>query len=203
MITPQGMPFVGIRLRNRNRAPWLIVFTYTLLLLAWRTAHSDAMLTGTILHVVDSDVVVLLGPGNAQHKIRLLGVDGPEQGQPYAEAAKEYLSARATGRFVVVAYAGQDANGSILGTVRLSGSDLGLEQISTGMAWHSKQDQELQSPADQRTYAEAEEQARQAQVGLWYDSCPVAPWVWRKPRRPGEKPPCDKRLPVANGEDRQ
>lgn len=202
MIVLHRIFYAGIRERARNRFLWFVIFT-SILLLAWQEACSAAMLTGTILRVENSDVVVLLGPGNAQHKIRLLGVDAPEQGQPYAEAAKDYLSTRAIGRFVVVEYGGRDANGNMLGIVRLSGSDLGLEQISAGMAWHFKQDQDHQSQADQRAYAKAEEQARQAQIGLWYDACPVAPWVWREPRVPGEQPPCDKGLPVANSEDRQ
>jgi endonuclease YncB( thermonuclease family) len=192
MIALQSISFAGIRVRDRYRVVLLVVLISTLLL-AWCEASPDVMLTGRILRVEDSDVVVLLGPGNAQHKVRLLGIDAPDTGQPYAEAAKDYLATRVVGRFVVVEYGGRDPYGSILGKVVLSGSDLGLEQISAGMAWHSKRDQDLQSPADQRAYAKAEEQARQAQMGLWFDSCPVAPWVWREPRRPEQRALCDKR----------
>ena len=202
MIVLQGITNACILEKTRSKFLWFVIFT-SILILGWREANPDAMLTGTVLRVADSEVIVLLGPGNAQYKIRLLGVDAPEQGQPYAEAAKDYISTRAIGRFVVVEYGGRDTNGNIFGTVRLSGSDLGLEQISAGMAWHYKQDQDHQSAADQRAYAEAEEQARQAQIGLWHDSCPVAPWVWREPKAPGETPPCDKQLPVADSKDRQ
>ena len=202
MILLQGITCASIWEKTRSKFLWFVIFT-SILILGWREAYSDTMLTGTVLRVADSEVIVLLGPGNAQYNIRLLGVDAPEEGQPYAEAAKDYLSARAIGRFVLVEYGGRDTNGNMFGTVRLSDSDLGLEQIRAGMAWHYKQDQDHQSPADQRAYAEAEEQARKAQIGLWYDSCPVAPWVWREPRAPGETPPCDKQLPVADNKDRQ
>jgi hypothetical protein len=42
-----------------------------------------------------------------------------------------------------------------------------LEQVRRGMAWHCKQYQRDQSPADWQTYAAAEDLAHANHVGLW------------------------------------
>ena len=52
-----------------------------------------------------------------------------------------------------------------------------------GMAWHYKQYQREQTPAQRRAYAAAEEAARRDRLGLWADANPVAPWDFRRAQR--------------------
>ena len=49
------------------------------------------VLTGRVVGVTDGDTITVL-VDNTQLKIRLTGIDAPEQGQPYGNAAKERLS---------------------------------------------------------------------------------------------------------------
>jgi endonuclease YncB( thermonuclease family) len=50
------------------------------------------------------------------------------------------------------------------------------------MAWHYKYYQNEQTLEDQRLYAEAEESARSAKIGLWIDPDPIPPWDFRHRR---------------------
>ena len=50
--------------------------------------------------------------------------------------------------------------------------------IACADAWHYKQ------YSDDVSLAKAEQDARDAQRGLWADSKPIPPWDWRKGERP-------------------
>ncbi len=58
----------------------------------------------------------------------------------------------------------------------VDGTDVGLEMIRSGCAWHY-----TQYSKDAR-YAAAEEEPRRARRGLWQDPAPVAPWEFRRRR---------------------
>ena len=72
----------------------------------------------------------------------------------------------------------------IVGKVLLDGQDINLEQVRRGMAWHYKAFEREQTKEERRTYAEAGEQARNAQLGLWADKSPVPPWEFRRAAKP-------------------
>lgn len=145
-------------------------------------------LPGIVARVIDGDRLVLRGPDRVQRTIRLAGIDAPEPGQPYAERAQGVLTEHLTGRFVVVDFYGEDAQGQILGRVSLGSVDINLAQIGRGLAWADPQTLSLLSPVEQRRYAEAEWMARRAGRGLWREQHAIAPWVWRDPaiQRPPE-----------------
>jgi hypothetical protein len=48
------------------------------------------------------------------------------------------------------------------------------------MAWVSNNFSKELSISDQRIYVESEFFAKNKQVGLWLDQCPVEPWVFRE-----------------------
>ncbi len=58
--------------------------------------------------------------------------------------------------------------------------DVGLEHVKAGFAWHLKKYQHEQSPEEQRLYADAENNARDARLGLWRDNNPNPPWEYRR-----------------------
>ena len=140
-------------------------------------------LAGRMVRVIDGDTVVVLGPGNAQHRIRLSGIDAPERGKPYGRASGRHLSENVAGKHVVVDWNKRDRYGRIVGKVLLSGQDVNLEQVSVGMAWHYKRYASEQSPSDQTAYSEAETGARLTRSGLWAEPEPAPPWEWRRGRR--------------------
>ncbi len=111
------------------------------------------------------------------HKIRLHGIDAPESGQAFGNAAKSHLSSLVAGRNVRVKWKSRDKYGRILGVVYLDGKDINLEMLKAGFAWHYKRFDS--TPA----YAQAESAARTAKKGLWADKNPIQPELFRHPDR--------------------
>jgi hypothetical protein len=68
---------------------------------------------------------------------------------------------------VTVEWHKQDRYQRILGKVLLDGKDVNLEQIKAGLAWHYKQYDRDQLPADRQFYAEAQKAASLKGIGMW------------------------------------
>jgi endonuclease YncB( thermonuclease family) len=122
--------------------------------------------------------------------VRLAGIDAPERRQAYGDLAKQHLSSLVYGKAVVVAWDKRDRYGRIVGhvlardcsglTCRYS-IDAALEQIKAGLAWHYKQYEKEQAPAERMQYAALEQEARTRRKGLWHDADPIPPWEYRHP----------------------
>lgn len=166
-----------IKLNHATR----ILFLAALLLFANATA-ADTLL-GRVVGVTDGDTVTVLDATNTQFKIRLMGIDAPEKKMAFGQKSKEHLSDLVFNKQVEVEYSKRDKYGRTVGKILVEGVDANLEQVKAGLAWHYKQYQREQSPDDQLSYAQAEEQARAETRGLWYDADPTPPWDWRKQQR--------------------
>lgn len=142
------------------------------------SAYADT-LRGRIVGVSDGDTVTLLDAAHQQHKIRLAGIDAPEKSQAFGQRAKEHLSDRVFGQLVTVEVSKTDRYGRLVGKIMVSGMDANLGQIRAGMAWHYKQYEKEQTPADRRLYAQTERAAQFQRLGLWRDANPQPPWDFR------------------------
>lgn len=152
------------------------------LLLVVNQAYADTLL-GRVVGVTDGDTLTLLDATNAQHKIRLAGIDAPEKRQPFGHICKQSLSDLAHDRTVQVEWSKRDHYGRVIGKVLVNGQDVNLEQIKRGCAWHYKQYQNKQSLEDRLSYAKAEDNSKAVKVGLWADAEPEPPWDWRRASR--------------------
>ena len=81
---------------------------------------------------------------------------------------------------MTVEFQKKDKYGRAVGKVVYNGTDVCLEQIKLGMAWHYKQYESEQSKEDREIYAQAELSARANAIGLWKDKQPSPPWEFRK-----------------------
>ncbi|MFV2032984.1 MAG: thermonuclease family protein [Gammaproteobacteria bacterium] len=156
------------------------------LLLALFLTHCLALaetLSGRVVRVTDGDTIVVLGPGNVQHKIRLTGIDAPERKQAFGTKSKDHLSDLVAGKSVDVDFVKRDRYRRILGKVLLNDRDMNLEQVKSGLAWHYKYYQKEQTSEDRALYSNAEVEAREAGRGLWRDPAPVPPWEYRRMKR--------------------
>ncbi|MCI0563229.1 MAG: thermonuclease family protein [Nitrososphaera sp.] len=140
-------------------------------------------LIGRVIGVADGDTITVLGSNQAQHKIRLAGIDAPEKSQAYGTVSKQHLSALVFGQNVTVAYDKTDRYGRTVGTVLGNRRDVNLEQVKAGLAWHYKKYQSEQTPKHRAAYAQAELNARKNRWGLWRDLHPIPPWEFRRKRR--------------------
>ena len=53
-------------------------------------AYAD--ITGRVVAVSDGDTIKILDVDNTEYKVRLTGIDAPEQGQPYSNASRKHLA---------------------------------------------------------------------------------------------------------------
>lgn len=144
-------------------------------------AHSET-LVGRIIGVSDGDTLTLLDATNQTVKIRLSGIDAPEKKQAFGQKSKASLSNLAYGRQAEADCRKRDRYQRSLCVVRVNGTDVGFEQIRTGMAWWYRQYARDQRPQERAVYEQAEMRSRQQGFGLWQDSDPTPPWEWRHQR---------------------
>lgn len=138
-----------------------------------------ATIEGRVVGVADGDTITILDDTRTQHKIRLAGIDAPEKRQPFGNRSKESLSDLVFSKTVTVETDKRDKYGREVGKVLVNGKDANLEQVQRGFAWHYKAYEREQSANDRKVYADAESEAKSARLGLWSDSEPVPPWVFR------------------------
>jgi endonuclease YncB( thermonuclease family) len=139
-----------------------------------------ATLQGKVVSVADGDTITVLDGNKTQHKIRLQGIDAPEKAQAFGQKSKQSLHQLVHSKLVTVEFEKKDKYGRTVGKVLLNGTDVCLEQIKLGMAWHYKQYQSEQSKEDREIYAQAEQFANLQAIGLWRDKNPMSPWDFRK-----------------------
>ena len=141
---------------------------------------SAATIQGKVVSVADGDTVTVLDAQKNKHKIRLQGIDAPERAQAYGNNSKQSLHELVHGQQVTVDYKKKDKHGRVVGKILLNNTDVCLEQVKRGMAWHYKQHANEQTKEDRETYTLAEQQAKADSKGLWKDKQPVPPWEFRK-----------------------
>jgi endonuclease YncB( thermonuclease family) len=143
-------------------------------------------LVGVVVAVSDGDTVTVRDGNEQTHKIRLAGIDAPESRQPYGDRSRQSLIELVAGQSVEVVYDKVDRYGRRVGTIHIGGRDANLEQLRRGLAWHYKQYEAEQTPADRQRYAAAEKGAQAERLGLWREASPQAPWDYRRQLRVGE-----------------
>lgn len=158
--------------------------TYIATVIIWALSFSvRADYIGDVIKIADGDSVTILDKYKVQHKVRLVGIDAPERKQPFGKRSKQSLSDLVYRKLVTVKSSKRDQYGRELGKILINGVDVNLEQIRRGMAWHYNVYKYDLSVSDRQTYAETERKARMMRNGLWIDSAPLPPWIWRKLKR--------------------
>lgn len=150
------------------------------LLLFISASLNAGTLEGKVVGVADGDTITVLEANNTQHKIRLQGIDAPEKAQAFGQKSKQSLHQLIHNKQVSVEFQKKDKYGRIVGKVLHEGTDVCLEQIKLGMAWHYKQYASEQSKEDRETYALAELRAQSQKIDLWKDTNAIPPWEFRK-----------------------
>jgi micrococcal nuclease len=87
----------------------------------------------TVVRVIDGDTVELSG----HERLRLLGIDAPEYGEPYYDSAKAYLAQVVLGRQVRVGFGSRrrDGYGRLLGYIYMDTILINAAILRRGFAW--------------------------------------------------------------------
>jgi endonuclease YncB( thermonuclease family) len=142
------------------------------------------LLEGTVTAVHDGDTLTLNSGGTAT-KIRLDSIDAPELAQPFGNTSQIALSGAVLGKPVKVAYTKTDQYDRIVGAVFTDSCQyVNLNQVSTGMAWFYKAYQCEISAAVRLQFSQAQDRAAAADLGLWAQVDPEAPWFFRNGSEP-------------------
>jgi endonuclease YncB( thermonuclease family) len=133
------------------------------------------ILRGKVIAVVDGDTIDILDADRQKTRIRLHGIDAPENGQPFGRNAKEFVSDLIAGRQIEVTQRDIDRYGRTIGEILIREQRLSVQLVQAGLAWHY-----VQFAPDDFELAHAELDARSTDRGLWSDRRRVPPWEWRK-----------------------
>lgn len=152
---------------------------------ACQAAAGSLWLAGSVSAVHDGDTLTLQTP-SGQETVRLQGIDAPELAQTDGGLSRQTLSQTVLHQPVRVAYTDRDRYDRVLGQVFTSScEDSNLKLLDSGMAWfYTAYACDLDS-ARRTRYAVAQARAKALHLGLWRQSQPVAPWIYRN----GEDPP--------------
>lgn len=142
--------------------------------------------------VLDGDTVLAWREaGGRPMKVRLADIDAPEKGQAFGDASKQFLAKLLSGRQVRIDPVAVDVYGRLVARLYLDeGGDVNAQLVRQGMAW------EYSLHHRNQAYLQLQEEAQQAQRGLWAQPDPVPPSQWRKLHPPvvaHEAPPPDYR----------
>jgi len=157
------------------------------LVVAWASFAAAAPIEflASVVRVTDGDTIVVEGRDDRRDKVRIVSIDAPEKGrrglrgQPYSERSRQHLVNMVDGKTLRLVSRGYDDYGRVLARVWVGGTDIGLAQVCAGYAWVFEAFVEQLSPAEQQTYRACQITARTEKRGLWRESQPTPPWVWR------------------------
>lgn len=132
------------------------------------------LFSARVVVVSEGDTLTVLRDGDIV-EIRLHGVDSPEPGQAFADAARQFTATLCFDRTVDVRPLGQDPGGRMTAIVYLEDRrELNYELLKAGMAWHAKKF------SDDDMYDAAVTHARELRLGIWIHPEPIPPWEYRK-----------------------
>lgn len=132
--------------------------------------------SGTVKKIIDGDSLVIAARG-LTIEVRLYGLDAPEYNQPFADDAKKYVKNWADGQRVTVYPEYFDSYKRTVAVVVKGRQVLNRDLVEAGFAWVSPR---YCHKDVCRSWTEIEERARHERKGLWQDTLPVAPWVWKR-----------------------
>jgi len=130
--------------------------------------------------VIDGDTIRVTLKANSI-KVRLWGIDTPEYYQAYSKAAKKFTTRLVNNASVQLEAKDWDDYGRMVATVTMAdGRSLNEELLKSGLAWvHIYYCKEA---ICDKWYG-YEKRARKNRIGLWKDTFPVPPWVWKRNKK--------------------
>ena len=144
------------------RSRLFTLFVLLLLLSVSSPTSAASIPEGTVVKIADGDTITVLDSNKMQHRIRIAGIDAPEKGQPFDNASRKRLGELVARKEVRVEFNKHDRFGRIVGKVLVTPPDcptcgktldVGIAQITTGMAWWYRKYANEQSPEDQWRWA--------------------------------------------------
>jgi micrococcal nuclease len=154
----------------------MIKFYKIFLLLFFNFVLSQTTYTAKVVSIKDGDTVVVLDSLNNQTTLRLAEVDCPEKNQPFGTKAKQFTSEQIYLKTIKYIVTDTDRYGRSIAMIYYDTDNkyLSAEILKAGLGWHYKR------YSTSKELASFEDNAKKKKMGLWIDTNPIAPWVFRK-----------------------
>jgi micrococcal nuclease len=149
------------------------IFTITVLSLCSSLLLANEILSGKVTSVVDGNTIEVITTSNESYRIVLQGIDCPELGQEFGDAAKLHLENMILLKEIVVEMKGKDRWGNYVAIVFVNDIDLRVDLLTRGLAWVAEKGAVI-------ALKDIESRARTRNIGLWEQESPMPPWVYRR-----------------------
>lgn len=138
------------------------------------TADTEKLeLSGTVVDVLDGDTVKVTIDGIIR-RVELAGIDSPEEGQPFGNAAKYFLSDTVNGRSVTLTNVSTNDYGDLVAEIILTTFSVNGMMLTNGYAWAERDRGRNSHKKGLETLA------RNKSLGLWRDTNATSPWDYRE-----------------------
>jgi len=137
----------------------LVVLLFVLLRSAGCASNTEI---AVVARVVDGDTIVIVGG----ERVRYIGIDAPEQGEPYYEEAKEFNERMVAGKRVRLErdISDRDEFGRLLRYVYVDGIFVNAEMVRNGYAYTRSY---IPNTKYQDSLQRVEEEGRRLRKGIW------------------------------------
>ena len=172
-------------LARRGLLPWFVASVILVLAFPGLSA-SPRSFVATVQRVSDGDTLTAITADGTKLRIRLLGIDAPEiahgknPGQPFGEAAWDYLDHLTSGKTVRVDAYGPDRYHRILAVIWDGRVNLNLLMVTMGYAEVYRR---VPCQANCPELERAEAKARRDRFGMWNQAGYVSPAAFRRRMR--------------------
>ncbi len=116
-----------------NFVKYFLVIAFLLSLIPSITLSNT--ITGKVVSVADGDTITILTSQNKKVKIRLYGIDTPENGQAYGNKAKKFTASLTAGKEVSVKVYDTDRYGRSVSVISVGGTNVNEEIVRNGYGW--------------------------------------------------------------------
>lgn len=149
----------------------------SLIILSLSILTAQGQYEGKIAKVYDGETFIIHLKNGKTDSVKLWGVDSPELGQQFGVAAQKNLE-KYIHQEVKLEYKTRDKNNYMLAIVKYTNKNneivnLNKVLVENGYAWKNKF-------TDDKKLEKLQKQAQKNRKGLWTNSDPTPPWVWRK-----------------------
>lgn len=160
--------------------PAITVFLATLFgVFSAAPAFAVEQFSASVVKVTDGDTINIRRVKGRTEKVRLRGIDCPEINQPFGRKSRQIAFEIVKGQTIIVQPKERDRYGRLVADIiLLDGRNLGNELVRNGACWWFRR-----YAPDDKNLKEAETQAKSERRGLWADSNPIPPWIWRQQRK--------------------
>jgi micrococcal nuclease len=131
-------------------------------------------LQGKVIKIMDGDTFDLIDSAQKVQRIRLYGIDCPENGQDFSQVAKRFVSDRILQQYVDVHVFYLDRYKRAVGKVMINAEELNVTLLQKGFAWH------YLAYDQSEKYANAQADAKKLKLGLWIQPNATPPWEYRQ-----------------------